>query len=220
MIEINLLPGAGKRSRQKVSLAMPGFLGKLGSKPAMDRWTIAMVAGWVIGPLVIAWLFFGTQGQMKDLDVRIQGAQRDSVRYATLIAANEELRARQTTIAEKLQIIHEIDVARYVWPHLLDEISRALPPYMWLVSVLETAGGDTFKPRVEIQGRMGNPFALTQFMRDLESSPFVRGVTLVNSQQVREDDRMIYAFTVTAQYEDPPTEAIQLVPVFADLEAY
>ena len=32
-----------------------------------------------------------------------------------------------------------IDEDRYIWPHILDEVSRALPPYTW-ITVLNLAG--------------------------------------------------------------------------------
>jgi Tfp pilus assembly protein PilN len=221
MIEINLLPGAAKRTRRKSKLALPGAVRKLGAMPSIDRGRTGAAVTWIAAPLIIGWLLLGAKADIRQLDIRIEGAQRDSVRFATIIAANQKLIERKAAVGEKLQIIQEIDVARYVWPHLLDEISRAVPPYMWLVSVIEAPGGaGTFKPRFEIQGRTGSPFALTQFMRDLEASAFVRSVTLVNSQQVREDDRMVYAFTLTAQWQDPPADAIQFVPVFADLEVF
>ena len=31
--------------------------------------------------------------------------------------------------------IRSVDSDRYVWPHLLDEVTRALPPYTWLVDM-------------------------------------------------------------------------------------
>jgi Tfp pilus assembly protein PilN len=218
MIEINLLPGSTRRARRSFKLPLPG-LQKLKAGSGVDRWSATMATGWILGPLLIAWLFFGTRARASEVEIAIEGAVRDSSRYATLIAANETLRSRQQTITEKLQMIQEIDVSRYVWAHVLDEISAAVPANTWLVSVIQTGGGQgEFRPRIEIQGRTGNQFALTQFMRDLEASPFLRGVTLVNTQQVRLDNRWVYTFSLHLQYRDPPPDAIQTVPVFADLE--
>ena len=39
----------------------------------------------------------------------------------------------------QLGVITTIDSARYAWAHVLDEVSRALPPYTWLTAVQQTS---------------------------------------------------------------------------------
>jgi Tfp pilus assembly protein PilN len=36
------------------------------------------------------------------------------------------------TLLRQVNIIKSIDQDRYVWPHIMDEVSRALPQYTWL----------------------------------------------------------------------------------------
>ena len=80
------------------------------------------------------------------------------------------------------QIIQEIDGARYVWPHIMDEIARNLPEYTWLTELLQVSLGDELQFR--LVGRAGNNFALTQFMENLEASLFIRGVRLLSTDQI------------------------------------
>lgn len=213
MIEVNLHPGTSRRSARR-ALRLPFLLPSGGSLGGMDRWSLLAGAGWVIGPAVILWLFLSTGSRMDELGVGIESAVADSARYAQLIEAQERIQAQRDTIAEKLDLIQEIDAGRYVWAHILDEISRALPDYTWLTR-LNHQGGTEGQPGFQLEGRAGNIFALTRFMTDLEASPFIQNVELTNTEMVREDnDRTVHAFTLVAHYEEPPAELVELVPLF------
>lgn len=216
MIEINLLPGAQKKRKK----AGAGFSLKLPeSLPAMDRMTMFIVAAWIIGPLLLLWLFLGVRGSMSDVRADVEEAVADSTRFAAVIETQERIRARQDTIAEKLQMIQQIDAGRYIWPHILDEVSRALPPFTWLTSIEQSGGGAT--PLFEIQGRTGSLPALTRFMDALEASPFLRNIQLINSEQAQAGDdpnNVVNIFALTGSYHTPPLEMIETVPLFEDAD--
>lgn len=213
MIEVNLLPGASRRSARR-SIRLPVSLPRLDGL-VHDRWTAFIVASWIIGPALILWMFLGTRSRTEELTLAVEQAVQDSTRYARLIEAQENLNARRDTIAEKLRIIQEIDAGRYVWAHILDEVSRALPEHTWLVEV-NAMNSDGTAPIFQLIGRTGNTFALTRFMRDLEASPFIRAVQLMSTELVREgDDRVVHEFFLQASYEEPPVELIETVPLFS-----
>jgi Tfp pilus assembly protein PilN len=54
--------------------------------------------------------------------------------------------AQRDSVARQLQIIRSIDNDRFVWPHVLDEVSRALPPYTWLTTVEQTSAPSVGPP--------------------------------------------------------------------------
>ncbi|MEN8374662.1 MAG: PilN domain-containing protein [Gemmatimonadota bacterium] len=174
---------------------------------------MAVAAAWIVAPLMLGWMFFGARGQRADLGVAIEEARQDSARFAQVIESNATLKARQDSIAEKLEIIQQIDAGRYVWPHVLDEVARALPEYTWLTDVTQTAGGPL--PTFRLEGRTGTTFALTSFLQSLEGSPFVRDVRFESTEQVFEDERRLYEFTIAARYEEPASDLIETVPVFS-----
>jgi Tfp pilus assembly protein PilN len=214
MIEINLVPRAEKRKKRA---AGSGFSFKLPSAPKGDRLTTFLVAAWIIGPLLLAWMFFGVRSERSSLQASIDQAVADSARYARLIETQASLQARQDTIAQKLFVIQEIDAGRFVWPHILDEISRAMPPYTWLRTIAHRDAGA--EPGFTITGRTGTLPALTRFMDALEASPFLRNIQLVGSEQARlsnDDDRVINDFILTGNYQHPPLEMIETVPLFVD----
>lgn len=211
MIEVNLRPGGKKRSSRRKRSRTSSF--KLPALPTLNRMTAFIVVAWIAGPLLIGWLFFGARSRSADLAVQLEKAAADSARYAKLIQANDRLRARRDTIAEKLEIIQGVDAGRYIWSHILDEVSRALPQYTWLVALNQTKGGKL--PEFRIEGRAGSTFALTRYMTNLESSPFIHGVRMTSTELTSEGNKVVYRFMLEAAYELPPPELVQTTPLFA-----
>jgi Tfp pilus assembly protein PilN len=213
MIEINLRPGSDKRKKRKAGAALP--LKLPASLPAFDRLTAFVVAAWIIGPLILVWMFLSVRSDRAELQVAIDQAAADSVRFSRLIETQAALQARQDTIAQKLVMIQDIDAGRYIWPRILDEISRAIPPYTWLETIEQRTGGA--QPGFSISGRTGSLPALTRFMDALEASPFLRGIELVSSEQVAlggDQTRVVHNFGLTGNYQRPPLELIETEPLF------
>ncbi len=220
MIEVNLLPGGRKRSGKgpKFSFSMPRIGGGGGfALPAVDRWVMGAGGAAVIALLAIGWLFMGVAGQAEELEVRIEVAERDSIRLADLIRRADGLQARRDSIAQRVGVIQQIDGSRYLWPHLLDEIGRALPDFIWLVRLFQLSPGDD--PVFRVEGRAGTYFALTTFMENLEASPFIRGVRLIGSEQTMlalsgGGERLVYEFELEATRREPPPEILETIPLF------
>jgi Tfp pilus assembly protein PilN len=55
--------------------------------------------------------------------------------------------------------------------------------------------------------------ALTMFMRQLESSPFIQKVALTKSEIVIVDSKDVTQFELSAEYEVPPAGVIQTTPL-------
>lgn len=210
MIEVNLLPGAKRRTRKKGASAASLRSFKM---PEFDRMMAFVIGAWIVGIGLFAWMFLGTRAKAAQLEEQIETAVADSTRFATVIAQTESLRAQRDTIAQKLEVIQQIDEGRYLWPHVMEELARSLPDYTWLTSVTQLEGGET--PVFQIEGRTGNNFALTRFMSTLEASPFVRMVRLLSTTRTAEGEVNLHAFTLEARYEPPPAALIRTVPLFA-----
>jgi type IV pilus assembly protein PilN len=214
LIQVNLLPGGKKRAARRSSFSLK--LPKFDSVPR-NSWVV------LAGVLVIAlgalsgFLYLSVGNRRAELEVAIAEARSDSARYADLIQQNDALLAREDSIAQRVAIIQEIDGDRYVWSHILDEVARALPDYTWLERIAQVSLGGELQLRIE--GRVGNNFALTQFMENLEASLFLRNVDLISTDQVIADiagaDRILNQFVVEVFYEPPPPELLETVPLFA-----
>ena len=210
MIEVNLLPGGKRRAAKRGG---GGF--SLPSIPAIpaDPYIIGAIVSVVATLGLLGWGFLGLSSGQEDVEVALADAVQDSANYADLIQRNQHLTARRDSIGQKVDIIQEIDEGRYVWPHVLDEVARALPDYTWLTQILQVTVGDVIE--FQVHGKAGNNFALTSFWEALEASPFIRNVNLVQTEQVLEPTgELVYVFQLDAAYEVPPTELLVMVPLF------
>jgi Tfp pilus assembly protein PilN len=176
---------------------------------------VVLGAGLLLLVLVVGFGIWRMGQRRAELETRIAAEVTDSTRFATTIELIQALRLRQDTIQQKIGVIREVDQRRYVWPHLLDEISAAVPPYTWLTEIASAQAADTIAGPLSftIQGRAGSTQALTRLMKNLEGSPFVRDVTLVTSEQAEESGRAVHKFTLEARYETPDSTAIATVPI-------
>jgi Tfp pilus assembly protein PilN len=215
LIEVNLLPGGRKRSSKArgFSFTLPKFGG--GGAPAFDPYIAGAVAAGIVSLGLMAWLFVGVRSQKGDLQVQVTEAQHDSARFGDVIKRTNELRARRDSIAKRVSIIQDIDENRYVWPHVLDEVSRALPDYTWLTAITQISADPSLQ--IRISGTSGSNFAITTFMRRLEASPFFSDVQLQRSEQsVEAGNNLVYVFELTVTYESPPLDQLHTVPLFED----
>lgn len=214
LIEMNLLPG-GKRGVARAKGARKPSLPKFeGLRDMMkgDPLVILVLVAAALAVLHLGFTFFQQKVQLGRLDEELEIQRQDSVRYAEAIAVADSLQARQDTLSQKAQIIQAIDSDRYVWPHILDEVSAALPDYTWLTGMQQTAGAAT-DIEFRIDGMTGQTPALTRFMRDLEASPFIREVRLVSQEQIQQGERLVNSFTLMARYQRPDSSAIITEPI-------
>jgi Tfp pilus assembly protein PilN len=86
-----------------------------------------------------AFTFWRQGARQGELRAQMEQERRDSVSLARTIALMKTIESRKDTIDQKMAVIRSVDGRRYVWPHLMDEISRAVPPFTWLTRVAATA---------------------------------------------------------------------------------
>jgi type IV pilus assembly protein PilN len=173
---------------------------------------VGLGAAGVLVLLSAGWSVWGTASAKDRLELQIAQEVTDSTRFATTIALVNSLRARQDTIQQKIALIQSVDTRRYVWPHLLDQISHSLPAFTWITR-LSSSGDGPDGPLLTLEGAAGSTQALTRFMKNLESTPFLRDVTLVTTEQATTEGRTYNRFTLEARFEQPDSAFIETVPV-------
>jgi Tfp pilus assembly protein PilN len=150
MIEINLLPGAQRKTGGR-EFAPGAALAGLGER-FKDKYLILGTLGLAIGIVAMAGMWTYQSRQEQALEARQSAASADSARFAAVLKARSRAEAERDSVYQQLAIIKSIDDSRFVWPHILEEINLALPQYTWLTDVAQTsavtsgaapAGGDT-----------------------------------------------------------------------------
>ena len=239
MIEINLLPGSGKKARGRRAGAGIGTAISGAAATIKDPYLVGMVACWAVALLAAGGLFWHERALAADLGERETRAVQDSTRYAAVLGEKRRATAQRDSVVRQLTIIKSIDNNRFVWPHLLDEISAALPSYTWLTTIVQTTtppsivATDTSKAakdkekakktaevdveeaamRFHIIGNTVDIQALTRFMKQLEASAFIQRVTLVKSNLVMVTGKEVTLFELDCEYQTPDSSVIRTIPV-------
>jgi Tfp pilus assembly protein PilN len=234
MIEINLLPGKKKAAKGAgMSFAMPDFKAIIAQ--VKDPWLIGAIIAWVIVGGGGALLFITDRARSARAEARLEAIKTEKRRYDIVIAQKRQAEKVRDSLLYEINVIRNIDADRYVWPHVLDQTTKALPPYTWITRVGSVATGiqpgtgqaggpppssgvpddSTARPAVSVQidGRTVDIQAYTTFLRQLAASPWFTDVTPASSQTVIENDRPVTAFQVTVRYRIADSVYIRTVPL-------
>ena len=138
MIEINLLDPDGEGSGGGIGETLAVF-GARARALVGDPYLTGAVAAVLLAGGGGGFLYTSQARADVALTAREQQAVADSTRYAALLAARRAAAAERDSVQRQLGVITAIDSARYAWAHVLDEVSRALPPYTWLTAVEQTS---------------------------------------------------------------------------------
>jgi Tfp pilus assembly protein PilN len=169
MIEINLLPGARKQKRSRSAAVDFGALfGELAAR-IRDPFLIAAAASVVVSVIAIGALWFVQNRQVNALTARATKATQDSTRYSAVIAQRRSAEAERDSVVRQINVIKAIDGSRYVWPHILDEVSRALTPYTWLKQLVQTSAVPSLSPEIEAGLGAGNAKGKTKLEAKADS---------------------------------------------------
>ena len=147
MIEINLLPGARRRAKRGGGAKMD-FGASLASvrERVKEPWLLGSVVVTVIALVAVGLLYTQQTRKKTAIEDALQKAVQDSTRYASVLKEHDKAEAKRDTVLRSLNLIRAIDDDRFIWPHIMDEVSKALPPYTWLVSLGFTGAGQAQQP--------------------------------------------------------------------------
>lgn len=147
MIEINLLPGARRKAKHAGGARMDfGALLASGRERVKEPWLLGSVVVTAIALVAVGLLYTQQTRKEAAIEDALQKAVQDSTRYASVLKEHDKAEAKRDTALRSLNLIRAIDDDRFIWPHIMDEVSKALPPYTWLVSLGFTGAGQAQQP--------------------------------------------------------------------------
>jgi Tfp pilus assembly protein PilN len=147
MIEINLLPGDGKKKRRAKSTTPAKF--EFNLKPPLwlagltekftDKYMLGAIGAAGLSGLLLALMFISQTARATILEARETKAVKDSAQFSAVLNAKAKAEATRDSLYQQIAIIKSIDDSRYLWSHLMFEISNALPQYTWLTEISQTS---------------------------------------------------------------------------------
>ena len=146
MIEINLLPGDGKKKRRSsgggtgtsLKFDVRGMIANITAQ-ITDKYLLGAIGAVTVSVLLMAFLFLSQARLASALEERETKAVKDSAQFAAVLNAKARAEATRDSLYQQIAIIKSIDDSRYLWSHLMYEISNALPQYTWLTEVTQTS---------------------------------------------------------------------------------
>jgi Tfp pilus assembly protein PilN len=227
MIEINLLPGQKRKAPGGGKLRVPDFRALAAN--VKDPWLLGAIAA---GAIVIggnAAFYVWNTARLSRAESVLRGVQAEKRRYDAVAAQKRQAERVRDSLSAEMAIIRGIDADRYIWPHLLDEITKALPAYTWITNVNAVAvappvsttttgttpvdSTTTSDVRVSIDGRTVDIQAYTTFLRQLAASPWLSDVLPTRATAVVEQDRPVTEFNITVRYRQADSLYIRTVPL-------
>ncbi len=228
MIEINLLPGQKRKTRAGAGLRMPD-VAALAAR-IKDPLLLGAVGAWVVVLVAVGFVYRAESRKLAVAQRELSRVEADARRFQALISQKRKEEKLRDSLVAELDAIRAIDADRYVWPHILEEITKALPDYTWLESVGVLPGGGAqgaggggqpadsaaaAKPvvRVLIDGRTADMGGYTRFLRQLNDSPWLTDVVAGPTKTVIENDKPVLSFTVTVTFRQADSAFIRTAPV-------
>jgi Tfp pilus assembly protein PilN len=242
MINVNLRPGRKHKSAGANPLKAVGQrFASLGGK-VKDPLLLGAVAAWVLAVGFLGATWFMTQRKLHAIEPQLEQARSEHQRFKTFLDQKHKQELIRDSLLAQISTIRTVDGDRYVWPHVLDEVSRALPAYTWLTLVTmdqsaqagaaaaaapapkagaKAAAADSSADSsavdqplgFRVEGRTVDIQAYTRFLRQLEASPWIQNVTPVSAQTVVEKERPVTAFVIRAEFRRADSAYIRTVPL-------
>jgi type IV pilus assembly protein PilN len=186
MIRINLL--ATERKQKAVA-------------PAASAGTlqIALILSLFAGGAVVvcALLWWMMSSRIEQLDKQIADERRRQQDLQAIQRQVDEFQKKKTTLENKVQVIEKLRLSQKSQVHMLDEVSKALPDFVWLTAFDESRGAITFR------GQSNSLAAVADFMNALEGSGWFPSVELANASE----QQSLVSFDLTGQFKDPEVAA-------------
>jgi len=156
---------------------------------------LALFAGGALVLCAGAWWL--QSNKLKDLETRIAADEKRQKDLQAIKQQVDQFQQRKAILENKVLVIEQLRLAQKSPVHMMDEISKALPDYVWLTGMDETRGA------VRFQGQSNSLAAVADFIGGLQRSGWFPQVDLGTAVEARS----IVNFTVTGNFKDPEVAA-------------
>ena len=190
MIRINLV-APEKATKAKAKAAGPAM-------PPGALQSYLLLALLVGGACVLcAGAWWLQSNKLRDLDTRIAADEKRMRDLQAIAAQVQAFQQKKAILENKVLVIEQLRLAQKSPVHMLDEVSKALPDYVWLSSLDETKGSLRFA------GQSNSLAAIADFISAMQRSGWFPAVDLATSTEAQS----LINFTLTGAFKDPEVAA-------------
>jgi type IV pilus assembly protein PilN len=192
MIRINLL--AVERSSAKKASAVP-FAGQ--------QMAVGCALILLLSAGLVVWRYYTLENDSKRLDEEISAAQQETARLHGVILQVQQFEQRRAQLQQRVVLIEQLRKGQTGPVHMLDQVSRSLPPMLWLTELKQNAANPA---EVTLDGRCTTLTGLSDFVANLEASGyFKKSVEIVSTtaEPLPQPPGELIKFSIRAQFETP-----------------
>ena len=190
MIKVNLVgERPSKKSKQKKA-SLPSAPG------AVQAYLfLALFAGGAV--VLCAALYWYQSSKLARLDADITTALNRQRELQAIKVQVDALEAKRATFQRKVDLIERLKSQQSGPVHLVDEVSKSLPDFVWLSTLEQT--GDVIK----LGGQANGLTSVADFISALQRSGWFPAVDLVSSTE----NQNVITFVLQATFKDPAMAA-------------
>lgn len=189
MIRINLLAVERKATKRAGAAFQVG-----------QKITVGCTAILIVAVMFVGWRYWTLQQQSTQLDKEISSAQQETSRLHSVIQQVQTFEQQKAQLQQRVVLIEQLRKGQTGPVHMLDQISRAMPPMLWLSTLKQTDDS------VLIDGRSTSVTGVTDFVSNLEASGyFKKSIDIVSSQTepLATPPGELIKFSIRAQFQQP-----------------
>ncbi|MDH3629084.1 MAG: PilN domain-containing protein [Acidobacteriota bacterium] len=192
MIKINLASETRQAKPRAASQANMGLEGGVGGPK-----NFLLIGVLALGILVAGGWYWTLSGSIKDLEHKNEEAQVELDRLAEIRKKGDEYKRKKQLLEHQIQLITELKKQQTVPVHILDQVSKNLPEFLWLESMSAS------KNQINITGKATTFNSVSTFYSNLSNSGFFREVKLGRTFETATDVN----FSLTCAFaRDEPAE--------------
>ena len=187
MIRINLLAVERERTKRRAVI------------PAAQRVTIGAVLILLVTALGIGWWWWALRQKAANLDSEIRKAETALKQLQSVLSQVRKFEADKASLQQRVTVIEQLRQGQAGPVRVIDEISKAVPEYLWLTEIVQK--GDVFT----ISGMSTSIPGLTDFIKNLEDSAwFADQIDIVDSgvDQTQKTAEVV-RFSIKATFVNP-----------------
>ena len=192
MIRINLLAVERERTKKR---------GAAGGPFMSSAHRVTMAASLILlgTALLIGWWFWSLRQQSVRLDADIAKAELETQQLRSVLVQVQKFEARKAQLQQRVSIIEQLRKGQAAPVHVLDEISKSVPEYLWLTDLTQT--GSDFA----LAGMTTSMSAVSDFIANLEGTKWFRKPVEIVDSQMQTDAKAgdLIRFQLKAQFQDP-----------------
>jgi type IV pilus assembly protein PilN len=156
---------------------------------------LALLVGGALVLCAGAWWL--QSNKLRDLDTRIVADEKRMRDLQAIAQQVAQFQQKKAILENKVLVIEQLRLLQKSPVHMLDEISKALPDYVWLGTLDETQGN------LKFGGQSNSLAAVADYISALQRSGWFPTVDLATAQE----QQNIVNFTLSGNFKDPEVAA-------------